>query len=109
MSSKDVTIVLLVILGAFVLLPALGMLFMGPSMMGPMMGQWMRPGMMGRGAWGGGLWSFGLLLAAIVAVVVLLSRRPAGDDPLVVLKQRLAKGEITKEQYIDLKSTLHQS
>jgi hypothetical protein len=35
MSSRDLSIVLLVILGALVLLPALGMFFMGPGMMGP--------------------------------------------------------------------------
>jgi uncharacterized membrane protein len=105
MSSRDLSIVLLVILGALVLLPALGMFFMGPGMMGP----WMRPGMMGRGTWGGGLWGLGVLLAAVVAIVALLSRRHPADDPLAVLKQRLAKGEITKEQYIDLKSTLQQS
>jgi hypothetical protein len=29
-----------------------------------------------------------------------------GDDPLVILKRRLAKGEITKEEYEDLKKTL---
>ena len=101
MSSRDLSIVLLVILGALVLLPALGMFFMGPGMMGP--------GMMGRGMWGGGLWGLGVLLAAVVAIVALLSRRHPADDPLAVLKQRLAKGEITKEQYIDLKSTLQQS
>ena len=105
MSSRDLRIILLVILGALVLLPALGMLFMGPGMMGP----WMRPGMMGRGMWGGGFWGLGLLLAAAVAIVALLSKRHPADDPLAVLKQRLAKGEITKEQYVDLKRTLQQS
>jgi len=28
------------------------------------------------------------------------------DDPLTILKKRLAKGEITKEEYQDLKSAL---
>jgi len=28
------------------------------------------------------------------------------DDPLTILKKRLAKGEITKEEYEDLKSAL---
>jgi uncharacterized membrane protein len=107
MGTKDAAVILLVVLGAFVALPVLGMVFMGPAM-GPMMGQWMRPGMMGRGAWFGAWW-LGLLLAAAVAVIVLLARRPAGDDPLVVLKQRLARGEITKEQYTDLTNTLRQS
>ena len=102
MSSRDLTVVLLVILGALVLVPAVGMLFIGPGMMGP--------GMMGRGMWGGGLWGLGLLLvAAVVAIVALLSKRHPTDDPLAVLKQRLAKGEITKEQYADLRDTLQQS
>jgi len=105
MTARDLTVVLAVLLGALVALPALGMLFMGPGLMGPMMG----PGMMGRGGWGGGVWGLALLLVAVIAIVVLLSKRHPADDPLAALKQRLAKGEITKEQYVDLKSTLQQS
>lgn len=106
MNARDVVLIVLVLLGALVLLPVLGMVFMG-AVMGPMMGPCMRPGLMVRGAWGG-VWFVGLLAAA-VAITVLLARRPAGDDALAVLKQRLARGEITKEQYTDLKNTLQQS
>ena len=109
MSSRDLTVVLLVILGALVLLPALGMLFMGPGMMGPTMGPWMRPGMMSRGMWGGGLWTLIVLAAAVVAGFALLSRRRPDETPLLTLKQRLARGEITKEQYEDLKNIVQQS
>src|SRR3989304_1272401 len=57
MNSRDLTVVLLVILGVLVLLPVLGMTLggfggmMGPGMMGPGM---MGPGMMGPGMMGGG-------------------------------------------------------
>jgi hypothetical protein len=103
MSTKATTLVLLVIVVAFVLLPAVGMLLVGRGVMGPGM---MRPGVM-WGGWGIRMWSFGLLLA-MAALAVLLAKRPSSEDPLVLLKQRLAKGEITKEQYIDLKATLQQ-
>ncbi len=33
-------------------------------------------------------------------------QKPIDDDPLTILKKRLAKGEITKEEYEDLKSAL---
>ena len=46
MTSRDWTVVLLVVLGAVVLLPVLGMSFWGGGMMGP-------GGMMGRGMMGG--------------------------------------------------------
>jgi len=29
-----------------------------------------------------------------------------GDDPLIILKRRFAKGEITKEEYEEMKSIL---
>src|SRR3972149_1242496 len=56
MNSRDLTVVLLVILGVLVLLPVLGMTLggfggmMGPGMMGPGL---MGPGMMGGGGYGG--------------------------------------------------------
>ncbi len=109
MSSRDLGIVVLVVLGALILLPVLGMTLgggwgmMGPGMMGPgMMGRW------GYGPGGGfGLLTFLLLIAGIVLVVLAFTRkegRPA--DTLEILKTRLAKGEITKEQFEDLKRVL---
>lgn len=111
MNSRDWTIVLLVILGIFVLLPILGMGFGGFGMMGPgMMGG---RGMMG-GWYGGGFGWGGLLLIAVVVVgMVLIARgllaRPGttSDGAPEILRQRLAQGEITKEQYEELRETLH--
>jgi uncharacterized membrane protein len=59
--------------------------------------------MMGPGMMGPGL----LLLVAGVALVVLgLSRRETQDTALDILRQRLARGEITPEQYEELKKLL---
>lgn len=38
--------------------------------------------------------------------VTVTAEEKKDDDPLTILKKRLAKGEITKEEYTDLKSTL---
>ena len=105
MNSRELTTVLLVILGVVVLLPVLGMSMWGFGMMGP--------GMMGRGAWGGGWFGgFGLptlllLIAGIVLVMLVYTRRESRPEvPLEVLKRRLAKGEITREQYEELRQAL---
>ncbi len=112
MSSRDWTIVLVVILGAVVLLPVLGMSFWGGGMMGP-------GGMMGRGmmgGWGPGFGGgFGLLflllvIAGVVLIVSGLTRRGVKteqtDEPLQILRARLARGEISKEQFDELKQAL---
>jgi len=107
MNSRDLTIVVLVVLAAFLLLPMLAMAAMwgGFGMMGP--------GMMGRGAWGGGWFGgFGplimlLLIAGIVLGVLAYARRESRPEvPLEVLKRRLARGDITKEQYEEVKQVL---
>ncbi len=105
MSGRDLAVVLLVVLGALILLPALGMAVGG-------CGGWMGPGMMGRwgwGPWGGGwgLVAMLLALAGIVLVVLALGRREArGDEALQILRRRLASGEITPEQFEELRKTL---
>ena len=116
MNSRDLTVVLLVILGVLVLLPVLGMTLggfggmMGPGMMGPgMMGPGMMgPGMMGGGGYGGfGLLTLLLLVAGVVLIVLAFTRREGrSDGALEILKQRLARGEITPEQYEELKKVL---
>jgi putative membrane protein len=116
MSSRDVGIVALVVIGVLILLPLLGGLgmtggwgMMGPGMMG---GQW-------SGDWWGGLgmpflgglfWM--LILAGIVLVIVSLARREAtlpliaSEPPLEILKRRLARGEITREEYEAIKKEI---
>ncbi len=116
-------IVALVVVGVLLLLPLLGGI--------GMMGGWgmMGPGMMGGGwsgaPWADGRWAGGwgmpflgmffwlLILVGIVLVVTEIVRRagagaPAGQDeaPLEILKRRLAKGEITREEYDAIKKEL---
>lgn len=115
MNSRDLTIILLVILGVVVLLPVLGMSFWGGGMMGPggmmgrgMMGGW-GPGAGFVGGFGGGLGLLFLLLviAGVVLIVSGLTRKDAkADDVLQILRARLARGEITKEQFEELKEAL---
>jgi len=100
MNSKEITMVLVVVLGVILFVPALTMSIWGFGMMGPgMMGRAMMPG-------GYGLFAVVLLLLAAVLLAVALSRRATAPDPLEMLKQRLARGEVTKEQYEDLKNLL---
>jgi len=121
MSGRDLGIVALVVVGVLILLPLLGGMSMmgGWGMMGPgMMAPGMGPG--GGGRWGGG-WGmpfFGgifwlLIIVGIVLVVSSYARRNgasapagAGEPPLDILKRRLAKGEIAREEYDALKKEL---
>ncbi len=100
MNAREITIVLAVVLSIILLVPVLSMSIWGVGMMGP--------GMTGRGMMGGG---FGLLaiilvLASVALLGVLLTRRPPVPDPLDELKQRLARGDVTKEQYEELRQIL---
>lgn len=113
--GRHVGIIALVVIGALVLLPLLGGI--------GMMGGWgmMGPGMMG-GGWSGAPWAGGgwvgmlfwlLILVGIVLVITSFVRRegpaaPGGQDeaPLEILKRRLARGEITREEYDAIKKEL---
>lgn len=110
MGWREALVVAVVVIGVLLLLPALWMgmggwgWMMGPGMMGPgMMGRW------GGWGWGGlvGLLVVLALAAGIVLVVLGLSRREAPDSALEILRQRLARGEITPEQYEELRKLLH--
>ncbi len=87
------------------------------STMGGMMG----PGMFGR--WGGWTWGFGmwlgglamlifwgaLIIGALVVVRLLgggVSGRDGSPSPLDILKRRYASGEITREQYEQMRKDL---
>ena len=86
------------------------------STMGGMMG----PGMMWRGGgwmWGVGMWLGGLamlvfwgaLIVGAILVVRHLGGMPAGEprtSPLDILKRRYASGEITREQYEQMRRDL---
>ena len=75
--------------------------------------------------WGGGMWIFPLIMLTVMLVVVFLifgrrGFRPPGMDhrgygrgerqesesALDILKKRYAKGEITKEEYEEIKKDL---
>jgi putative membrane protein len=85
---------------------------MGPGMMGPgFTGHW------GGWMWGAGMWLGGLamlifwgaLIVGAVLVVRLLGGLPSHDErtsPLDVLKRRYASGEITREQYEQMRKDL---
>lgn len=100
MSTREITTILVVILGVILVVPLLSMSIWGFGMMGP--------GMMGRGMMPGGFGVFSVLLVVLAGVLlaVALTRRSASPDPLEVLKQRLARGEVTKEQYEELKQLI---
>lgn len=74
-----------------------------------LMGRWMSGyGVMGYGA------GFGILalLAVLVGVALLIAgvtRRAPPEDPLEILKRRLARGEISHQQYNELKQTFKSS
>lgn len=89
----------------------------------PTMGGMMGPGMMGRGGtgmWGFGMWPGGLTMlvfwGALIVGVVLIMRfledaaareGPEGrTSPLDILKHRYASGEITREQYEQMRKDL---
>lgn len=115
MNWRDVLLAAVVVLGVLFLLPALWMAaggwgwMMGPGMMGPGM---MGLGLMGRWGWG---WGWGglvglavllLLVAGVALVVVGLTRREPSSRPLEILRERLARGEITPEEYEGLRKLL---
>ena len=86
------------------------------STMGGMMG----PGMMGRGGgwvWGFGMWLGGLAMlvfwGALIVGAILVVRHLGGipgsevrTSPMDILKGRYAAGEITREQYAQMRRDL---
>jgi len=107
MNSRDLTTVLLVVLALLVGLPLLGMSMMGPGMMGPGMMGWRTTPQSGWG-WSGALsLVVPLLLLGGIVLVVLTLRRGAGlENPAALLKLRLARGEITREQFEELRQAI---
>jgi len=98
--AREVLIVLAVIFAAIVVLPLLGMRMWGFMMMGR------APGMMG----GLGLAAWLFVIAGIALLITGLVRRDSrAEDPLDTLKRRVAAGEITKEQYEELRELLQRS
>jgi putative membrane protein len=111
--DRDVVLVIsLVVLGILLL----GLL--GGGMMGYGWGGWMGPGMMGGFGLGWGILML-IFWAAVVGGIVLLVLRLAGQNPatapdgsraedraLEILRERYARGEITKEQFDQMRKDL---
>jgi putative membrane protein len=107
---------LLLILGLLlvvllVIVPLFGMFMWAPMMMGTgMMGVWGYPGGM---RWGAMMIGLPVLLLFVVLLIagayLLLAPRGQGSDSdtaLKILNERYAKGEITTEQYVQMKQQL---
>lgn len=80
-------------------------------MWGPMMmGGWGYPAGMGRGFMFAGMpiLLFFIVLIAVGAYLLLMHRGEAGvsEKALAILNERYAKGEITREQYLETKQQL---
>jgi putative membrane protein len=107
---------------------ALGILLIITLALSSTMGGMMGPGMMGpgfTGRWGGWMWGAGMWLGGLVMlifwgalivggvlVVRLLGGLPGGDErsaspsPLDILRRRYASGDITREQYEQMRKDL---
>jgi uncharacterized membrane protein len=113
-----VLLLVLMLIGILFIVPMLRMFMWGPMMGLGMMGGWGAPSGYGWGYPNGMGWGFmlaGMLipLAFIVLLIVgaylLLRPRvepPRSEDPLSILDGRYAKGEITSEQYSEMKKNL---
>lgn len=87
-----------------------------PGLLGSVSGSGFGPWGMGPGMMGGGPWPAGqagstltplLLLGGVALIVYWAARnRGKGGESLEVLKQRLVRGEITREQFDELKRIL---
>lgn len=111
-STTGIVIVLVLLLfGFLIIFPMLGMFAWGPMMMGRgMMGGW---GLPAGPRWGfmfvGMLIPFLLIILLAVGAYLLLTSRGRsieGERAHTILNERYAKGEITKEQYVEMKKHL---
>ncbi|MDT3437186.1 SHOCT domain-containing protein [Haloarcula sp. 1CSR25-25] len=117
-NSDDTRLVtiLLVIIGAFVILP---MVFMGFGVMG--FGSMMGGGMWGNGMWGGGTMSGWMVFAGLVMQLLFLAALVGGgylvyravvdtesgsDKALEELQLAYARGELTDDEYEKRRATL---
>ena len=79
----------------------------GYHMRGPgMMGGWYGPEGPPVASWILGLLIIALLVAFVVVSAMRLSRRNAAESPRDILLRRYARGDITKEQYDQMKKDL---
>lgn len=106
MDRRDLKVVVAVLLGALVLLPVLMMTTWGWGMMGP-------------GMWGGGPMGLIWLVVLAAIVIALLQRKDfdlgrwtsgqAEKSPLDIVKERYARGEISRDEFAQLREDLEPS
>jgi len=111
MDNRDRTlgIVLAVVVLVVLLGPVLGWGMMGGGVMGPgMMGGWWA----GNPGWGVAMLVFWVLLIAGIVLLVVWGVRQSGPGagashrPLGILKERYARGELTRQQYAQMRRGL---
>lgn len=116
--AGNVFLLALLLVGLFVI-PMFGMTMWRPMMMGGgMMGGWSCPAGFGWGYPTGMGWGFMLtgMLAPLLFIALLIvgayflltprSEMGANERSLSILDERYARGEITKEQYLEMKKEL---
>jgi putative membrane protein len=113
-----VLLLVLLLIGVLFIVPMLGMFIWGPTMGGGMMGGWGVPGGYGWGYATGMRWGFmlarvliplafiGLLIVGAYLLLRPRAELPRSENPLSILDERYAKGEITSEQYSEMKKNL---
>jgi putative membrane protein len=118
-SNSGITLLLvLLLIGVLFVVPMLGMFMWAPMMGGGMMGGWGAPDGYGWGYPTGMRWGFmvgGMLIPLvfigllIVGAYLLLKPRvesAGSESALRILDERYAKGEITSQQYSEMKRNL---
>lgn len=110
-SSFGVILLVILLIGLVIAVPMFGMVMWGPVMMGGgMMGGWGYPtgiqwGLMSVGM----LIPLGFIVLLIVGAYFLLTPRGETaevENALRILDERYAKGELTKDQYLEMKQNI---
>jgi putative membrane protein len=110
-SVAVILVIVLLFIGLLFLLPMFGGWMWGPVMMGGgMMGRWGYPLRTGWGfMFAGILIPILFIVLLVVGAYLLISprREPIeSEKAIAILNERYAKGEITKEQYLEMKQQL---
>ncbi len=106
-----ILVLALLLVGLFFIVPMFGMIMLGPMMMGGgMMGGWGYPSGMGWGFMSAGvLVAFvfiGLLAVGAYLLLTPRSERMESERAITILNERYARGELAKEQYLEMKDQL---